>query len=206
MRIVATSSILAMALGLVACRTAAGPERTVEDYARALQEGRLDDAFALTSARSRDQLDRKAFDARYQDPAQRAQRAQALLASLADLRARTPEIEATREGDHWRVIEPGADQGPREALRSFLDAAERGDFVAAYQLLATSWRQRYTPARLAADFKAEPLAKERLLRARAALAGSSAVLRESGAEYPIGEGKAVRLVKEAGGFRVAALE
>jgi len=90
-------------------------------------------------------------------------------------------------------------------LSRFLDAAEAGDFDAAYQMMAGSWRARYTPERLKEDFDREPLAKERLARARAALKTAPA-MRDGLAEFPIGDGKAVRLVREDGGFRVMSLE
>jgi hypothetical protein len=93
----------------------------------------------------------------------------------------------------------------RAALGSFVDAAEQGDFTRAYALLAGPLRARYTPERLESDFRAEPLAKERLARARAALANAP-LLDAGGARFPIGDGRAVRLVLEDGAFRVASLE
>jgi hypothetical protein len=94
---------------------------------------------------------------------------------------------------------------PSEVLADFIAAADRGDFDRAYQLLSGEWRARYTPDRLRRDFLDEPLAKERLERARSALAQRPAIHGEV-AEFPIGDGKAVRLVREQGDFRVAALE
>ncbi len=95
--------------------------------------------------------------------------------------------------------------GPSEALIRFLDAVEAGDFDAAYRMMAGSWRARYTPQRLQQDFEGEPLARERVARARAALA-SPPIVRDNSAEFSLGDGKAVRLVREEGIFRVAALE
>jgi hypothetical protein len=92
-----------------------------------------------------------------------------------------------------------------DALAAFIEAADAGDFRRAYELLSGDWRARYTPERLKSDFEAEPLAKERLERARVALA-QPPVVRGDVAEFPIGAGKAVRLVKENGNFRVATLE
>ena len=92
-----------------------------------------------------------------------------------------------------------------EVLADFIAAADAGDFHRAYELLAGDWRARYTPERLERDFRDEPLAKDRLDRARSALKGSP-VVRGDLAEFPIGAGRAVRLVKENGNFRVAALE
>lgn len=95
---------------------------------------------------------------------------------------------------------------PREALARFLDAASRGDFEASWRLLSSPLRERYTPARLAEDFAAvRTSAGESLARARAALA-SEPRLDERSADFPISERKAVRLVRENDGWKVAALE
>lgn len=98
-----------------------------------------------------------------------------------------------------------AADAPSDVLGRFLDAAQSGDFEEAYQWLAGSWRARYTPARLKEDFEREPLGPDRIARARAAMKAAPLIHGDS-AEFPIGEGKAVRLVREVGGFRVAALE
>jgi glutamate dehydrogenase/leucine dehydrogenase len=58
---------------------------------------------------------------------------------------------------------------------------------------------------LKADFALEPQAKDRLVRARAALS-AEVVWKGEVAEVPLGGGKAVRLVREGGAFKVAALE
>jgi len=98
-----------------------------------------------------------------------------------------------------------AETGSAAVLQRFLDAADRGDFETAYELLSQIWRVRYTPERLKRDFALEPRAKDLLGRARTALKGSA---KEEGdvVEYPIGDGNAVRLVREGGAFRIAALE
>jgi len=97
------------------------------------------------------------------------------------------------------------DAGSAAVLRRFLDAADVGDFDTAYQLLTESWRARYTPERLKRDFALEPRAKDLLARARVALKGSAREVAD-GVEYPIGDGSAVRLVREGGAFKIAALE
>ncbi len=102
--------------------------------------------------------------------------------------------------------EPEGDEaGARAAAVRFLDAAERGEFAAVWGLLSSSWRGRYTPERLAADFSREPLAKERLARARAALAGPLQVKGDA-ATLALGGDRRFRLVKEQGRWLVAALE
>jgi hypothetical protein len=97
-----------------------------------------------------------------------------------------------------------ADQAS-EVLGRFLAAAESDDFETAYGLLAGPWRAAYTPTRLQEDFALEPLARERLRRARAALRQGPR-LRGEVAEFAIGDGRAVRLVREGSAYRVASLE
>jgi len=104
---------------------------------------------------------------------------------------------------------PPANEKPTQAaadvLAAFIAAAEARDFEQAYLLLCGSLKARYTPERLQRDFDNEPLAKERLERARQALR-QEAILRGDLVEFPVGAGKAVRLVRENGAFRVASLE
>ncbi|MFZ5471793.1 MAG: hypothetical protein ACOZIN_20380 [Myxococcota bacterium] len=189
----------------IACRTLSGPEQVTEAYARALAEGRLDDAYALTSAAHRAEVSQETFRAHYADPQARVRRAEAILSSLPTLRAHAQGLDAVREGEVWRVEDLFSTEGPREVLARFLDAVEAGDFPAAYAMLSGAWRARYTPERLAEDFAAEPLARERVARARAALFAEW-VWKGDVAEASVGDGKAVKLLREAGAFKVAALE
>jgi hypothetical protein len=190
---------------LAGCRTPAGPEHALQAYARALEENRLDEAYALTSSDTRERVTPDAFSARYENPQARVARARVVADAAASLKVCGLDVEAVRDGDRWLVRELPSDDGARQALLQFLDASERGDFPAAYRLLSGAWRSRYTPERLAKDFALEPLAKERLARARAALSGP-VVLEDGVATFPIGEGRAVRLVREGGLYRVSALE
>lgn len=187
------------------CKTLGGPDSAALEYARALRENRLDDAYAVTTGAYRARVSRAEFGRKYSDEVLRHERATAIEAAARSLRARSPELEAIRESDGWRVEEVIPSEGPREALARFLDSAERGDFESAYRLLAASWRSKYTPDRLKADFEAEPLARERLVRARAALK-EEVVWKGEAAELPVGEGGAVRLMREGGAFKVAAIE
>ena len=86
-------------------------------------------------------------------------------------------------------------------------SVEGRDFKAAYLLLAQPWRDRYTPERLEKDFALEPQAKDRVARVRAALGGQVPLeVSREGAKLPLGGGRAVQLVREGGGYKVAALE
>lgn len=99
-----------------------------------------------------------------------------------------------------------ADPAPARALVAFLDAVDADRFDEAYGLLSGRWRPRLTPERLRDDrVEGGALAGDRLARARIAAAGP--VRREGDrAGFPIGEGKAVRLVLEPSGWKVDALE
>jgi hypothetical protein len=171
-------------------------------YARALEENRLADAYALTNAPPDSQ---PAFLKHYADASARQARAQEVRAALPELQAHAPALTLVQAKAGWRVVEEKPEDAPRAALRRFLDAVEAGDWATAWSLLSAPLRARYTPERLREDFKHEPLSAERVRRARLALKGDVRVT-ASGAEFPIGEDRAVRLVREAGEYRVAAIE
>jgi len=191
---------------LASCRTLSGPEEAGHAYARALREGRLDEAYEMTSVDYRRRVSADTFQKRYQDEIARNERANSVEAALVQLKAQAPELFFIREGEAWKIEDPVPDtSGPSLALEQFVEAVERGDFVAAYDLLSASWRARYSPDRLKEDFDREPLARERLDRAKRAL-GGHALFKEQTAEYPLGDGKAVRLVREGGAYKISALE
>lgn len=182
-----------------ACAVAPGPGETLRRYARALEEGRLDEAFAMTASGT----SKEAFAERYRTVSVRRARAEAVRADEPALvaKAQGRSVHLVLEDGAWRVRE-GSGESPRDVAFAFLAAAERGDFRVAYGLLAARWRARYTPELLEADFRAEPGARERLSRARHALEGTTAIA----LEFPIGDGRALRLVAEGTGYRVLSLE
>lgn len=113
---------------------------------------------------------------------------------------------ATATGPRAEAPAAPPESPARVALVAFLDAADAGRFEACYRMLSGALRARYTTERLAADFRAAPEgARERLSRARAAAAGTPEIA-DGRAEFPIGAGKAVRLVREDDRWRVEALE
>ena len=124
---------------------------------------------------------------------------------LGALEVRSDHLTLVQTPDGWRVREAAHDEVARAALRRFIAAVDAGQWAEAYALLDGATRARYTPERLQADFRAEPLSRERLERARAALDGP-VELTADGARFAVGPGRAVWLVREGGGYRVAALE
>lgn len=182
-----------------------GPEQVARAYAQALREGRVDDAFALSVALTRDQ-----FGQRYADAAARAARADAIAQAASGTPTAPVALEVRERG--WRVVEateaalPLADDAAaRAVVLHFLGAVDAGDFDAVFGDLSAAWRARYTPARLKADLAQEPAAAARLQRIRAALAGTWE-LTLAGPQLPLGEGRALKLLREGGALKVAALE
>lgn len=191
---------------VIACRAGDTPQGLAQRYAQALKDDRLRDAYALTSESFRSEVGFDAFAKRYEDAAQRTQRAEEIL-SAQQWRLEDTGVIAVAEAGGWRVAEPQwVDDRPRRALEAFLSAVERRDFAAAYAHLAGPWRALYTPERFAQDFAAEPNAAERVSRAREASKRPVQWTEGGRAEFPIGDGKAVRLVREGADFKLAALE
>ena len=203
-RLSLSSLSLLMALAATGCtHTPAGPRDVASAYARALEENRLADAHALTTAPPEEQ---QSFQERYADASVRQARVAEVRAAEPELQARAPALTLTQTQEGWRVIEEKVADAPRESLGRFLGAVEAGDWTTAWSLLSEPLRARYTPERLRDDFKREPLATERVRRARLALKTEQVKVTATGAELPVGKDRTVRLVREAGEYRVVSIE
>jgi hypothetical protein len=189
-------------VSLVGCAHAPGPREVATAYVRALEENRLEAASSLTSLPPGE---RATFLAHYGDAEARRARIAQVRAALPELRAQGPSLRLVESKEGWRIVEESPQDAPRALLTRFLDAAEAADWETAWSLLSSSLRARYTPERLREDFQREPLAAERVRRARLAVKGPVEVT-EGGAAFPLGEQRAVRLTREAGEYRVEALE
>lgn len=190
---------------VIACRAGDGPSGLAERYARALEDDRLGDAYALGSERFRAEVSFEAFARHYASAELRLARAREL-GTPGAWEAVERALIAREEPGGWRVEEPAlVEGGPKSALEGFLDAVDRGDFAAAYLRLSGRWRALYTAESFAADFASDPGARERVARARLALQGP---LRwgPDGVELPIGADRAVKLVREGDAYRLAAIE
>ncbi|HSP79046.1 MAG TPA: hypothetical protein VLQ93_10980, partial [Myxococcaceae bacterium] len=190
---------LALATG---CVHTPSPAEVAETYARALEEGRLEEAHALTNLPPEE---RPSFLEHYEDADLRRARAAEVRAALPELRASAPSLNLIHGTEGWRVVEQQPEEAPRAVLGRFLDAVEAEEWSLAWSLLHGPLRARYTPERLREDFQREPLAAERLRRARLAWLGPVRVT-AAGAEFPLGDERAVRLVREGGAWRVSAIE
>jgi hypothetical protein len=191
--------LLALTAG---CATPKGPSATAEAYAKALEEDRLLDAYALTTGLPEGE---QGFRERYPDVATRRERAASVRAAVGDLEARAPNLLLEQREDDWRVVETRPADEAKAVLTRFLNAVESRDWEKAWSLLSAPVRSRYTPDRLREDYQREPLATERIRRARLSLRGNVKVT-NTDATFPLGADRAVRLVLEEGEYRVAAIE
>jgi len=96
----------------------------------------------------------------------------------------------------------------RAVLLRFVRSVEAGRWGEAWPLLSARWRAATSPGRLAADFRgAGPVAREAGERVEALLAAGARLQASPGLlRLPVGAGREARLVEEAGGWRVDALE
>lgn len=197
-----TRRALVACLFLTGCATSREPTSVAEEYARALEDGRVADAYALTVGGPEEEA---AFLERYADADARKARAADVRTGAPLLEARAPSLTVAQSPEGWRVVEARPADVPRAALRRFIDKVEARDWKSAWELLAGPLRARYTPDRLRDDFEREPLAKERLRRARLAL-NTHVRVGAGEAVFPLGDERAVRLVLEDGEYRIAAIE
>ncbi len=121
----------------------------------------------------------------------------------------------------WGAVSPGCaarrpapssaaerDDDPRSVLERFAAALDGARFEEAYSLLSARWRARSTPARLRSDLAASGAAgRDAVERVRALLArGAALSVGEDRATLSVADGKAARLLREGGSWRVDALE
>lgn len=92
-----------------------------------------------------------------------------------------------------------------EMVKSFVAACEARQFEAVHALLAKPLRERYSVERLANDFAAEPRAADRLALIKLQLTRTLVEAADT-ASLEWATGKSLRLVREAEGWRISALE
>jgi hypothetical protein len=91
--------LLALAAG---CATPKGPVPVAEAYAKALEENRLLDAYALTTGLPEGET---GFRERYADANARRERAEAVRTGVATLEVRAPGLILEQREAAWRVVE-----------------------------------------------------------------------------------------------------
>lgn len=198
-----------------------GPSDTLRAYARALEEGRADDAYALLSDEARRNVSREAFQRMVREsPGDVQEIARALARPSSD-----PEITATLvsprgetlvlvfEGGAWRVdasaLDFYAQTTPRKAIESFLRAYERQRFDILLRFVPDAHREHLDAESLAAAWATKEQSEEMsriTLALRAAL--PTATIEEHGdrASMAYGSGGLVQLVREHGSWKIEDFE
>ena len=104
------------------------------------------------------------------------------------------------------IAAPSDPQAPLRALvQAFVTAAEARRFDEVLALMSKPLRDRYSVASLERDFGADPLASERLAQLKLK-AGAPLIETKQAASLEWSAGRALRMVHEADGWRIAALE
>jgi len=197
----------------------APPEKAVDAYLDAVARGRVDDAYALLSTEYKKSHDRAAF-ARAVSPAdQKAAQRRTTRGGRVAYEAEVTLDDGARaslvfEDGAWRLARDPLDvypQGqPPEALRAFIRAVDNRRWDVVLRFVPSRYRASITVDKIRAQWES---AAE-----RATLAAQLAEIRRhldepfeiaaggDEARLPLGDRKAVRLLREDGVWKVEALE
>jgi hypothetical protein len=211
----------ALALGLVLSGCGAGsmqmgPNNTLRAYARALQDGRPDDAYRLLSGEAKKSISLEAFRQMVSDNG-------AEMRDIAETLARPtsdPVVTATAtgpkgetvllvyEGGQWRLdatsIELYGQASPRQAIQAFVRAFDQKRYDILLRFVPDGHRDDLSVDKLKAAWEGPQ--KEEMLRITAALKAAlpTAKLEETGdrATMAYGNGGTVQLVREHSVWRI----
>ena len=156
---------LSCALGCAAQEPMRTPERTISAYARALSDGKPQDAYALMDKAYQERVSYESFKAKLDENQREA-------ADLAENLARTPTTQSSQvqlhyhgltepvvlhlEGDYYRIATPLTDfydqRTPRAALRSFVRALSERRYDVVLRLLPNADKTGLTTEQLEATW------------------------------------------------------
>lgn len=206
--------------GVTACArgrpASTGPREVLTEYARALDEGRLDDAYGLLSAEAQRELPLEAFTRMVtESPDEAREMAAALIRPsgppLVTATVTTPSGESlllVLEDGEWRVdgsaIDLYSQATPEAAIHAFLRAYENGRYDILLRFVPESQAQGLDPARLEKAWRGEQKVEmDRLTQAlRAALPTARFEHLGDRATMAYGAGGTVELVREAGAWKI----
>ncbi|MCK5796161.1 MAG: hypothetical protein KAI47_03205 [Deltaproteobacteria bacterium] len=208
-----------LGLGHLACAkpraSVIKPEDTLRAYARALEKGRYDEAYALMSGTFRKRHTKQEFARWLQaDPKERLR----LVARLRGRAAKT-EIHAVlklAEGEKlalrvekgaWHLIAAPLDfysqKTPRSALRSFIRAVAHRRYAIVLRFVPAKWASVMTVEKIRAMWEGKKRAEvELLLKELKENIEAPIVVTGSSAKMPYGIDKRVRFVREEGRWKV----
>lgn len=191
------------------------PQSVLRAYARALEEGRADDAYRLLSDEARRGVSIDAFRKMLKDNPEEAREIARALARPAPPPVVTATIVSPSgetlhlvlENGKWRVdaaaIDLYAQDTPRHAVQGFVRALERKRYDVLMRYVPDAHRDGLDPEKLRAAWEGED--KDEMLQVLAALkqALPSAAIEETGdrATMPYGAGT-MQLVREHGLWKI----
>jgi hypothetical protein len=191
------------------------PEPVLQQYARALDAGRFDDAYALMSLEFRKRYDRAEFVRMLKE------RPEELQQITAQLHARPARVHVSAqvgygdgeamtlavEGGQWRIASDVlafyGQSSPAEALRSFVRAIERRRYDVVLRFVPKRWATAMTVDKLRAQWEGGKRAELRRLH-KNLKASLGALIEQSGdaATMPYGENFKVVFVREDGVWKI----
>lgn len=179
----ATTTVLIAALLAAGCSgNAAGPNRTLSEYARALERRDYNRAYQLMSDEYRSRNSKEDFKRMLADnprevreTAGRLRSARGDLEVTAELRYGLGDrLQLIREGGEWRIAANPVDfygqSTPREALRSFLRAYSLKRWDVLLRFVPENYRKRMTVETIKTQFEGE--ASEEIARTMAMIAAN----------------------------------
>lgn len=200
-----------------------GPDSTLRDYRRALEQERYEDAYRLMSASYRRQTPFERFRQQLVDARQRSPSGAERAASAVRLSARAGSrhgeaLVLVEQQGSWSIGEDPtelyAGRTPRQALRSFVRALSRQRYDVALRFAPSQWAGKVDAAKLRAYWETGEQSRkmQRVLRALQSNLGApirrSAASRAEmrfGAERQGGEHR-VELVEQDGRWRIVEIE
>ena len=213
---VAVSLCASAALGCAVKRPAEDPQSTLRAYARALEERRADDAYAMLSDEARRGISLEAFRRMVKDdPDEVREIGKALERPTAPpvvtATVTSPsgqELHLVLENGQWKVeaaaIELYAQDTPRHALQGFARALERRRWDIVLRFVPEAHREGLDVAKLKASW--EGAEKEEMEHVLAALkqALPAATIEETGERATMSYGAGtIELVREGGRWKIS---
>ena len=191
------------------------PESTVQPFARAINAGKLEEAYALMSGEYRSRVSLEQWKKRLTDQPQEALELSNALGSVrepADQRAYVrsddgEQLELRREGERWYLATNVADfydqSTPRAALRAFVRAMERKRYDIVMRLVPTQDKEGITTERMEQAWSGpERESVERMLSALREHLDAPIEIVGNRATMPYGEHARVQLVREGDAWKV----
>ncbi|MFI5306342.1 MAG: hypothetical protein ACHQ53_03255 [Polyangiales bacterium] len=214
-----TRCLLPLALAAAGCasRTTppSSPEATVMAFSRALNQGKLDDAYALMSKEYRDRVSLEAFKEKLGGNSQ-----EVLEISNALSRVRAPAqqeallaygddqtLRLRRVGDSWLIATNVVDfydqSTPRAALRSFVRAMERKRYDVVLRLIPSTDQEGITTDRMEQAWSGEQREEvERMVAALHDHLGDPIEVVGDHATMPYGDQRRVQMLREGNAWKI----